>query len=405
MYKNIMLALDGSKHSNHALEAGVKLAEKTNAKLTGCHVYAAKLHRVRFTEMESGLPSDYQSEDKLTYLRDTHELIISDGLEIISDAYLKPMHELAKGKNLTVQGITPEGHNYVEFLKSIKTHDPDLVIMGARGHGTVPEGRLGSFCERVALGCRDKDMLITRNDLKLDDGLIVVGVDGSKNSYTALDRAIKLAKLYNSRLALVAVYDPFFHTGVFRNISDVLSQEEQNRFNFQAQEKLHDEIIDSGLEKIYRDGLMRGIKYVESQGLTADSEVLSGKVYPEILKYAKKRQAALIVTGRWGLHREDISLIGSNTANLLRETDTNLLIIVPTNQTIELPEQKPEKVSTLKWTPDAEAYLKRVPGFARGMARKSIEAKMREKGVSTITLSDVEQIGHKMGMGKTSRSG
>jgi nucleotide-binding universal stress UspA family protein len=48
MYKNIYVPVDNSEHSNRAVGAAVELGRAFQAKLVGCHVYAAKMHDYGF---------------------------------------------------------------------------------------------------------------------------------------------------------------------------------------------------------------------------------------------------------------------------------------------------------------------------------------------------------------------
>ena len=256
MYENILIASDGSKYSDLAKDAALNLSEVYNKNpLVCCHVYAANMHRTRFEDMEPGLPDKFQEEDRLNELRDTHEDIITDGMRLISDAYLKPIFVEAQKRNIKFAGSTPEGRNYVELLKVINDKNADLVIMGAHGHGHVNDGNLGSLTERILFYTPYSDVLIMRAPWNFKGRPIVVGIDGSENSYAALEKAIEISKIVNTSVEAVAVYDPFFHNDVFSTITEVLPEEDKERFNFEAQEKLHDEIIDKGLETLYREGL------------------------------------------------------------------------------------------------------------------------------------------------------
>ena len=393
MYKKIFTGLDGSLWSDHAMTAAVSLAEGVDgAEIIGCHVYAAELHRERFEQMEPGLPDEYQEEEKLDYLRGTHESLITDGMVLISDSYLAPMVKLAETRNVKVLGSTPEGRNYVKVLEEVKKHQPDVVILGANGHGIVPEAKIGSITERVLLGRLSCDVLVMRTSWQFKNRPIVVGIDGSQASYLALKRALELAQVYKTTVEAVAVYDPFFHVSVFRVIADALPEKDQERFNFPAQEQLHDEIIDKGLEKLYKEGLDRGVLMAEEMGMTIKTEVLAGKVYPQIHHYAQMRNAGLIVMGTTGLHAEKESLIGSNIHNLARITETNLLVVAPPEQDLDVPELPKADEVPLKWTPEAEARMKKVPSFARSMARRSIEERAREAGVDTVTEEFVKKM-------------
>jgi nucleotide-binding universal stress UspA family protein len=394
LYKNIIAALDGSLLSNFGLSAAVEIAKRSEkCHLIGCHVYASRLHRTRFEEMEPGLPDQYQEENRLNSLRETHEDLISEGMQLISDAYIAPLTQQAKSLNLSFEEATPEGHHYVKLLELIRKKKVDLTILGAYGHGYVPEEPLGSLSERILLYNNSSDLLVMHQVWDFKNRPIVVGIDGSPNSYQALRRAIEIGKLMNASVEAVAVYDPFFHSTVFKTIADSLPKEAAQRFNFTAQEELHDEIIDRGLETLYRDGLRRGSILAKEMGMEIRSEVLAGKVYPQINHYAALKNASLIVVGRYGLHKEAESKIGSNTHKLARLTPFNFLVVNPSTNDPKVPEIPDENDhSQLRWDPEAQKITERIPIFVRKMAMRAIEDRAREQGLDHVTVDLVMQV-------------
>jgi nucleotide-binding universal stress UspA family protein len=401
MYRQILVAHDGSSSSNFAVQAAFSLAERVNdSRLIGCHVYAARMHRTRFEDMEPGLPENYQEEERLDRLRNTHDGLISEGMVLISDAYLSPLARAARAQGIPYEGITPEGRNYVELLRVMRKILPDLTILGAVGHGAIPETPLGSLTERTLLHAPGGDLLVMRRAWDFRNRPIVVGVDGSENSYAALSRAIEIGRIYDARIDVVAVYDPFFHSGVFRTIADALPDEARERFDFAAQEQLHDEIIDEGLEHLYRDSLERGVLLARSRGVEIDAEVVPGKVCSQLHHYASLRGAALVVLGRWGLHREAESLIGSNTMNTVRMSTTNVLVVSPPEERIEVPKVPETQGEPLPWTSEAEEILHRIPPFAQKMARMAIEDHARARGCDKVTPELVQEVGQRLGMGR-----
>jgi len=348
--------------------------------------------------MEPGLPERYQEEKELTRLRGAHEDLITDGMQIISDAYLKPLNELANERSIHFEGATPEGRNYFEILKVARERTADLIILGAHGHGHVPESILGSTAERILSHSWHSDVLLVKRPLNLQKKPILVGVDGSQNSYAALLKAASLAKVTGSRIDAVAVYDPYLHSGVFTNIAGVLPPEKQEKFNFTAQEQLHDEIIDDGLEHLYANNLEQGIQLVNEMGVEISAEVLSGKVFPQIHHHAARIDAGLIVVGRWGLHKETYTLIGSNTHNLARICTTNLLVVNESTSEIKLPTL--EEAAPLSWSSEALAILERIPEFARPMAKRAIEKRARDIGAKAVEENLVNSFSGRMGMRK-----
>jgi len=232
--------------------------------------------------MEPGLPERYQEEERLGSLRATHDDLISGGMALISDAYLAPLAAKAAARGVPFEPVTAEGRGYVEVLRLIQEHRPDLTVLGATGHGQTPEVPLGSLAERVLLHAGTRDLLLVRRPWDLKDRPVVVGVDGSDASYAALHRAAAIAAAFDAPLEAVAVYDPFFHTAVFPVIAGVLPEEAQRRFNFPAQERLHDEIIDRGLEHLYRRNLERGAALARTLGARVHTAVVAGRVCPQV---------------------------------------------------------------------------------------------------------------------------
>lgn len=397
MYQQIFVGVDGSPCSDLAGEAALAFAAATGrGRCTGCHVYAARMHRQRFEDMEPGLPERYQEEERLGSLRATHDDLISGGMALISDAYLAPLAAKAAARGVPFEPVTAEGRGYVEVLRLIQEHRPDLTVLGATGHGQTPEVPLGSLAERVLLHAGTRDLLLVRRPWDLKDRPVVVGVDGSDASYAALHRAAAIAAAFDAPLEAVAVYDPFFHTAVFPVIAGVLPEEAQRRFNFPAQERLHDEIIDRGLEHLYRRNLERGAALARTLGARVHTAVVAGRVCPQVHHYAAVRGAGLLVLGRYGLHREEESLIGSNTLSLARMSTTNVLVVAPPETPVavlDLP------IDAIPWTPEAEALLSRVPPFARRMARVAVEEHAREGGLSRVTESTVRDVARRSGMG------
>ena len=400
MYNKILLALDGSYYSELGIESAIKIAKSSNSNtiLYGCHVYASKMHKIRFTEMETGLPQQYQTEEKLIYLRDTHEDLITDGMQLISDAYLSPLVNRAIEESIKIEGITPEGRNYAKLLEVINTIKPDLIILGGWGHGKVDEKILGSLTQRILMYAPTSDILIMKKPMNFKYNPIVVGIDGSQNAYAALAKALDLAKIFQTEINAIAVYDPYFHTGVFRKIADVLPEEDQKRFNFIAQEKIHDEIIDKGLEKLYLKALKKAELMASSLNVPIKIEVLSGKVFSKIAEFSNLKNSDLLVVGRWGLHKEEDSLIGSHSFNSTILSKSNILIISPGEKSIEVPHLKSIDQFPIIWTAEAVKMSEKIPPFVRNMAKKMIEDYARDNGFSEVIPELVENLASRFGM-------
>src|SRR5438132_14383830 len=98
-------------------------------------------------------------------------------------------------------------------------------------------------------------MLIIEQARPVRAGKIVVAVVRRSYSFGGLMTGLTLGKAFNMPVEAISAFDPYFHYAAFHSISGVLNEEAGKVFRFKEQEKLHEEIIDSGLAKIYQSHL------------------------------------------------------------------------------------------------------------------------------------------------------
>ncbi|MBI5637268.1 MAG: universal stress protein [Nitrospinae bacterium] len=397
MYKDILTLLDNSDYSLWGLDRAIEIANQFGSTVYGTHSYAARLHEERFIQMEPGLPARYQEPDEMMRQRQIHGELIEKGLGIISDSYLDVFQERCDEKGVPNKRRVMEGKNYSSLVKEIETNSYELVTLGIRGQGEVKSSQVGSVCERVTRRV-NTDVLIAKNNLPLKGGHIVVGIDGSPQSYAAMQTAIDFSKRFDCKVTALAVFDPEFHYRVFNNITKVLSEEAGKVFRFKEQEKLHEEIIDSGLEKIYRDHLNCAMEMATREGLTngnsVKSEVLPGKPFDAILNWLTGKDIALLLLGKVGVHCDDGLDIGSNSEFLFRNAPCNVLLVSRKAK----PEPVEEKRAEVEWTAEALEMLNRVPGFVRNLVRGHMETNAHKDGKTKITLEMMLEARKKMGM-------
>ena len=383
MYKHIYVPVDNSDFSNRAIDLAVELGGAFEARLTGIHVYAARLHDYRFKQMEYTLPEEYKDENELERQRKIHDSLIAMGLQLISESYLDVMAKKAGDAGLTCERKMIDGKHYKVLIDDTKASDYDLVVMGALGMGAVKDSQLGSVTERYVRHI-DRDTLVVRSAdaLKHAQGAIVVCVDGSPQSFQGLKIGIALAKGLGRPLQAVGVYDPYLHYAMFNGIVGVLNQKASKIFRFKEQEQLHEEIIDTGLAKIYQSHLEIGRKLAADDGVELDITLLDGKCFEKILTFVRKEQPWLLIMGRVGVHSEENETdLGSNTENLMRLAPCNVLL---TGGKFYPPlDVKAEEI--ISWTEEAEARMERVPPQVKGVARTALLRYAIEQGHNVIT--------------------
>ena len=391
MYKTIYVPVDNSDHSNMAVDLGVRLAKTFGSKIVGSHVYAAKMHDKRFKQMEAGLPEEYHDEKELDRQRQIHDSLITRGLQIITDSYLDYVDRRCTEANLPIERRSLEGRNWKVLVEDINSNAYDLVIMGGLGIGAVKDSVIGSNTERVVRRVRNSDLLIIKDTQPMNGGKIVVAVDGSPYSFGGLMTGIELGKALNKPVEAIAAFDPYFHYAAFHSISGVLNEEAGKVFRFKEQEKLHEEIIDSGLAKIYQSHLDISREVAQAEQTDIKTILLDGKAFEKIIQYVRKEQPSLLILGRIGVHSDEDMDIGSNTENLLRSAPCNVLV----SNRKYVPPIDTQAEYTISWTEEALQRMERVPVFARGVAKTAIHRYAIEKGHTIISNSVVDAaVGH-----------
>ncbi|MCH7910618.1 MAG: universal stress protein [Candidatus Hydrogenedentes bacterium] len=321
MYKSILVPVDNSQYSNQAISVAVELGKKFDSRLTGNHVYAAKMHDYRFKQMEFTLPEEYLQESEIERQRKIHDSLITMGLKLISECYLEDMDKQCRAAGVPMEHKMMDGKHHVEILKDMEDSKYDLTVLGAYGIGKTKDSQMGAVCRTVTLYGKG-DIWIVKHVPKSDEperDTILVGMDGSPQSFGAMTTAAELAKKFNKKIVLVGVYDPYLHYLVFNGIVDVLTERAAKVFRFEEQNQLHEEIIDTGLAQIYQSHLEVAEKMLNDKGLEVEKVLLDGKVFQKVLDYTRKNPPWLLMIGRIGVHSETNDPgLGSNTDTLLR---------------------------------------------------------------------------------------
>ncbi len=399
MFDKIFVPVDNSEHSATSVDLAVKLGQAFESKLIGSHAYAARLHDYRFKQMEFTLPEEYLIEEEMEKQRKVHDSLITMGLELISDSYLVVMQKKALEAGLPFKPKMYDGKNFQVIANDIEESDYDLVIMGALGLGAVRDSQLGSVCERVVRRSRT-DTIVIKNTAPIDEqltasggdvshtdgGSIVVALDGSPESYSGLKTALELGRKFNKSVEAISVYDPYLHYAMFNSLVTVLTDKAAKVFKFEEQEQLHEDVIDTGLAKIYQSHLEVARRLAEEENADLKITLLDGKAFEKILEYVRREKPWMLVMGRIGVHSDESMDIGSNTENLLRMVPCNVYLSSKRFQ----PHVDVKAEESMMWTEPAQAILDKAPDFAKGIARTIIHRWAMERGHSVITTKVVE---------------
>ncbi|MBI2911976.1 MAG: universal stress protein [Chloroflexi bacterium] len=384
VFKKILVGLDNSSFSEGCCGAAVELARAFGAEVVGCHAYAAGLHRRRFRQMEATLPEEYLGDAALQRQRAIHSKLIDLGLRLISESYLDSLAQRCAAANVPFAKKTFDGRNWLRLVEEVNGSEYDLVVLGARGHGTSRADTVGSVCLRLLRHTRT-DCLVIKDTGAWEDGRdrpIVVAIDGSQEAFGALRVAVALGKAFRRPVEAVAAYDPGFHYAVFRNMVQVLSQEAAKVFRYQEQERLHEQIIDRGLGRLYQTHLEVARRMAEAEGTALQTSLLAGRAADEILVYAERTKPWLLLLGRIGVHSGDELDMGSVTEHVLRFAQCNLLVGSRRHS-------PPASLwgADLRWTREAQSAMERLPQEYRQPVEIVAQRLALEGGHTVVTSS------------------
>jgi nucleotide-binding universal stress UspA family protein len=143
MYKKILVAVDGSEHSNTALRHAVELAEKLGSKIWLIHVYSVVVPLVPATDT---LPSP----TPIPAASPTLAAKLTDDAKALGDKILNEAEQVAKGHDVPVEKILKEGDVVKAVVSEAAQGGYDLVIVGHRGMSKLGELFLGAVSEGVS---------------------------------------------------------------------------------------------------------------------------------------------------------------------------------------------------------------------------------------------------------------
>ena len=200
--------------------------------------------------------------------------------------------------------------------------------------------------------------------------------------------AVDLARQFGKKVETIAVYDPYLHYSVFNGIVGVLTEQAAKVFRFEEQNQLHEEIIDTGLAQIYQSHLEVAERMATEMGVEIKKTLLDGKPFQKIIDHARKTNPWLLVLGRIGVHSpRDEKALGSNVENILRAAPCDVLL----STRLEVPRLDVRAEETVRWTPEAEARMTRVPEQVKGIARTGVLRLALEKGHSVVTSAVIDE--------------
>jgi nucleotide-binding universal stress UspA family protein len=146
MFRQILVPIDGSAASMHALDVAIELAESASASLVLMTVVDALPAWVAPPPPEGAAAA----EQSLGAFRRKREALMRDALALVPES--TPVRKVVTG-----------GHPAEKILKQLAEGDYDLVVIGSRGLHGIGAALLGSVSRQV-LARSEVPVLVVRAD-------------------------------------------------------------------------------------------------------------------------------------------------------------------------------------------------------------------------------------------------
>lgn len=279
-YKKLLVAVDGSETSLHALKESFKLAINEKSWITVVSV-----------------TPPYKGDLDLVIMGD----VMASIRKPCEDALLKA-REMAEREKALIKTVYEEGEPYERIIDLAESGNCDLIVMGRRGLRRLERMLVGSVTARV-IGYSPIDILVVPRDTTVSWETILLATDGSKYSMTATKKAIDFAESYGGELKAISVVDV------------------PSEFYGEAPQ-----IVDDMIKKA--KGYAEDVKkQAESAGVKTETFVREGESYLAITDLARKQDINTIVMGSHGRTGLKRLLMGSVTEKVIGHSPCPVLVV------------------------------------------------------------------------------
>ncbi len=163
MFKNILLATDGSDHAKRAAEVAGDIAATYGARLTILNVQplSLTLQELETMPQTKRLPKAVRADirklqDVLLYASESEEVPLyyvpapRSAIDALGEIIVNETAEIAKKKKVAkVECLAVEGDPAEKILEQAKKSKTDLIVIGTRGLTRIGEFVLGSVSHKV----------------------------------------------------------------------------------------------------------------------------------------------------------------------------------------------------------------------------------------------------------------
>ncbi|MDP3298056.1 MAG: universal stress protein [Thermodesulfovibrionia bacterium] len=279
-YRKILVAVDGSETSLHALKESFKLAMNEGSWITVVSVvppYTGDLDLVAVGNIMASMRKPCEEA-------------------------LRKAQDIANAERASIKTACEEGEPHSAIVDLAQAENFDLIVMGRRGLRRLERVLVGSVTARV-IGYSPIDVLVVPRDTEVGWQNVLLTTDGSKYSEAASKKAIDLAKSYGGVLKILSVVDvpPEFYAESPKTVDDMINKAK-------------------GYVEVVK-------KQAEAARVKVETFVREGEAYQVITNIAKEQNAGIIIMGSHGRTGLKRLLMGSVTEKVIGHSPCPVLVV------------------------------------------------------------------------------
>ncbi len=262
--KNIIVPVDFSDTSEHALKVAAQLAKKHNAKL---HV----LHMLELSDSLINVTSSSKTNETLFMLKYAEKQF---------DAFLNKKYL----DGVEYDAVVKQHKVYNEVDQIASELEADLIIMGSHGKSIGNNWITGSNAEKMVRNSATPVMILKEDPDEVSFKKVLYASDLSDESIPALKRALELFEILGSEVELVYVSTPegnFLSTWDFQDRKSKFEEET----NIQKLICINDYSIESGIIN-YANQSGADVIATSTHARKGISHFLNGSISEDLANYS-----------------------------------------------------------------------------------------------------------------------
>jgi nucleotide-binding universal stress UspA family protein len=265
--EKILLATDGTIHSEGAIREAIKFASKCSS----------KIHAVMTLETNP----EYESIGSSALQKE----------EIDANKHLESIKSRAEKEGLSCETILHESMDASQAIIDEATKNKvDMIVIGRRGYKGVAKALMGEVAAKVITHAPCK-VLVVPKAAQLEYKNILVATDGLTQANAAVAEAISISKRCGSHLIALSA------------MRDESERKEANQFANEAAEM------------------------AKKEGVSAEAVTPAGRSFNAIVETAGGRGVDLIVMGTYGKTGMKKFIMGSSTEKVIGNAGCGVLVV------------------------------------------------------------------------------